>query len=240
MLERSNIVSAVDFTELSTVVAWTKYEGIAIDLNSITIDPPTFEETKQFVLDQFDEDNSSYIQTSSFDDWVWVYLSWPWLTQKQGFMDYNDSTWPIEIIANTWTTIPNNGLGAFTNKTHKPDGVTELMNTGTWEINVSELSLWDTIFIRNDFTVTPNTNNALLEFRYSLGAWAWSYTLQTTLWRLDDGSGKDYRFSLRPDAIYMGDINTKDNPIAIEIKLSANWTLTNAGSFIQLIRGKLW
>ena len=36
-----------------------------------------------------------------------------------GFMDYNDtstSTAPITLLADTWTTIPNDGLGAFTNK----------------------------------------------------------------------------------------------------------------------------
>lgn len=240
MLDRDDIVSAVDFTELSTVVAWTKYEEIAIDLNWITIDPPTFQEIKQFVLDQFDEDASSYIETSSFDSGVSGYLSWPWLTQKQGFIDYNDSTWPINIVADTWTTIPNDGLWSFTNKTHKPDGITELINTTTWEIDVTELELGDTILIRNDFTVSPNTNNALLEFRYALGAWAWSYTLETNLWRLDDGSGKTYRFSLKPDAIYMGDTNTRDNPIALQIKLSTDWVLTNTWSFIQLLRGKLW
>ena len=28
-----------------------------------------------------------------------------------GFIDYNDTTGPVTIIANTWTDIPNNGLG---------------------------------------------------------------------------------------------------------------------------------
>ena len=33
----------------------------------------------------------------------------------QGFIDYNDTTGRINITANTWTTIPNNGAGAFSN-----------------------------------------------------------------------------------------------------------------------------
>ncbi len=153
-----------------------------------------------------------------------------------GFIDYNDTTGAVALTAGAWTTIPNNGLGAFTNKTYKPEGVTELMDVSTGAIDTSELNLGDTILIRNDFVVNPNTNNALLEFRYQLGSGGNAYTLETNIGRLDDGSGKDYRFSLKPDLIYMGDTNTKDNPIVVQIRLSTNGTLTNAGSVIQLIK----
>ena len=34
----------------------------------------------------------------------------------------------------------------------------------------------------------------------------------------------------------MGDLNTRDNPIKIQVKLSTNGTLLNAGSVIQLIK----
>ena len=37
----------------------------------------------------------------------------------------------------------------------------------------------------------------------------------------------------------MGDTNTKDNPIKIQIRLSTNGTLTNAGSVIQLIKREI-
>jgi len=153
-----------------------------------------------------------------------------------GFIDYNDTTGAVSLTANTWTTIPNNGLGSFSNNTYKPNGVTELMDVSTGAIDASELHLGDAILIRNDFKINPNTNNALLEFRYQLGSGGNAYTLETTLGRLDDGSGKDYRFSLKPDLIYMGDTNTKDNPITLQVKLSTNGTLTNAGTVVQLIK----
>lgn len=153
-----------------------------------------------------------------------------------GFIDYNDTTGTISLTANTWTDIPNNGLGAFTNKTYAPFGVTELMDVATGYIDTTELDLGNTILIRNDYTIVPNTNNALLEFRYSLGAGLGVYTLEKIKGRLDSGSGKNYRFSLEPDLIYMGDTNTRDNPIKLQVRLSANGTLTNAGSVIQLIK----
>jgi hypothetical protein len=159
-----------------------------------------------------------------------------------GFMDYNDtstSTAPITLSADTWTTIPNDGLGAFTNKTYKPNGdVVELIDTSTGAIDPSGLRLGDTVLVRNDFTVNPNTNNSSLQFRYELGTGAGAYTLDKRLGRLDEGSGSDYRFSLNPDLIYMGDTNTRDNPITLQVKLSTGGTLINAGSVIQVIRYK--
>ena len=63
-----------------------------------------------------------------------------------------------------------------------------------------------------------------------------TYELEKIVGRLDDGSGKDYRFALKPDLIYMGDTNTKDNPIILQVKLSTNGTLTNSGTVIQAIK----
>jgi hypothetical protein len=155
----------------------------------------------------------------------------------QGFIDYNDTTGAVSLVADTWTTIPNNGAGAFSNNTYAPSNVSDLMDVSTGEIDPRQLELGDTIFIRNDYSINPNTNNAELEFRYILGDGAGEYTLQTTIGRLDDGSGVDYRFSLKPDLIYMGDTNTRDNLITLQVKLSSNGTLTNAGSVVQVIKG---
>jgi len=155
--------------------------------------------------------------------------------RSNGIADYNDSgtaVSPITLATDTWTTVPNNGAGPFTNLTYLPSGVTNLMNTATGQFTFSELSLGDNVFVRNDLTVNPLTNNALFEVRYLLGAGANAYTLTSTSIRLDSGSGKDYRFSLRPDMIYMGDVNTKDNPITLQVRLSAEGTLINNGSAI--------
>ena len=156
-----------------------------------------------------------------------------------GIADYNDTSTaatPVNIIADQWVTIPNNGQGSFTNIAYLPDGITTLMETSTGAFDFSELSLGDNCFIRNDFTVTPNTNNALLRLRYELGGGANVYTLETIVGRLDSGSGQPYRFSLTPQMVYMGDTNTKDNPIKLQVKLSTNGSLVNAGSSIGVVR----
>lgn len=151
-----------------------------------------------------------------------------------GFMDYNDTTGSVVAAADTWTTIPNNGLGAFTNKNYPPHGVTELMDVSTGEIDPTELELGDVLWIRNDFTVTPQINNTSLDFRYVLGTGAGEYTLEQQLGRLDRGAGVGYRFSLRIDEIYMGDTNTRDNLITLQVKCSGASTLVNAGSVITV------
>ncbi len=197
------------------------------------------------------DDCETIVTVNSSDGWVMIhpngdggeseivdFLSSSYST-KNGFIDYNDtgtSTTPITLVADTWTDITNNGLGLFTNKSFKPQGVSELMDNTTGDLDVADLPLGTTILVRNDFSVTPNTNNALLEFRYTLGVGGSAYTLEKLVGRLDSGSGKPYRQSLTPDLIYMGDTNTRDNPIGLEVRLSTAGTLVNAGSVIQVVR----
>ena len=159
------------------------------------------------------------------------------LSVNQGFIDYNDAgttSTPITLTANTWTTLTNDGAGSFTNKTYAPESIPDLMDEVS-AFDFSYLDLGTSVLIRNDFSVTPDTNNALLELRYQLGLGGSAYTLETILGRLDSGSGIPYRFSLSPDFIYMGDTNTRDNPVYLQIRLSSNGSVVNAGSAIQVI-----
>ena len=62
----------------------------------------------------------------------------------QGFIDYNDTsttTTPLVLTGGVWTTLPNDGLGAFSNDTYKPNGITELMDVSTGAIDPTELPL---------------------------------------------------------------------------------------------------
>ena len=153
-----------------------------------------------------------------------------------GFADYNDtstSATPVTLVDDTWTNIPNNGEGAFSN-IKLPTGVTGLLDPNTGAILVDELPIGSSIIIRMDYTVTPTTNNAALDFRYTLGSGAGAYTLETTVNRLDEGSGREYRQALVTHYIYVGDDNTKNNPIQPQVKLSGGGTLVNAGMVIEV------
>lgn len=150
-----------------------------------------------------------------------------------GFIDYNDTTGNVALTADTWTDVPNNGQGAFTNTLYKPEGITNLLDANTGYLDFSELSLGSELIVRNDFTVTPQTNNALLEVRYLLGQGAAQYALQFWSERLDNGSGVGYQRVLS-FPIYMGDLNTQSGVGKLQVKLSTAGTLNNSGSYISV------
>ena len=154
-----------------------------------------------------------------------------------GFSDQNNSGGAVSLSANTWLDLPNDGAGAFSNTDYLPANVTTLMDNSTGYIDPRELNLGDAILIRNDFTITPTINNALLEFQYSLGSGANTYTLPKTPFRLSAGAGVADRIVSSTDYIYMGDTNTRDNFIKIQIRCTAAATVNNAGSVMQVLRG---
>lgn len=165
------------------------------------------------------------------DNWEILYSP----AKKTGFADYNDASGSFSLAANTWTDVPNDGAGANTLTTYLPSGITDLLDETTGYLDFTELSLGDQVMIRSDFTVTPHTNNALLEARYSIGTGGGAYTLSLMEERLDNGSGIGYHKVL-PFPIYMGDTNTRDNPVKLQIRLSTTGSCTNSGVYIKVDR----
>ncbi len=215
--------SLSSFSDASDVSILAQEDKIILLIDAVQ---KTKNETLDFITDIFNGKSQEEIPSQFIAP----------LQTQNGFIDYNDTTGSFSITADTWTDLPNNGLGPFTNKNELPTGVTELMDTTTGYLDVTQLTLGDAIDIRNDYTIYPNTNNAQLKFRYVLGSGAGEYTLEKIIGRLDSGSGRPYRYSLSPDLIYMGDTNTRDNPIKLQIFCSSNATVTNAGSVIRVVK----
>ena len=177
----------------------------------------------------FDKDtNQNYYYNGS--EWV---ASGSEVLSKTGFIDYNDTTGDLTLTPDTWTDVPNNGAGAFTNKVYKPTTINEVLDGSTGYLDFSELTLGSQLLIRNDFTVTPNTNNSLLEVRYLLGQGAGEYALKFWSERLDSGSGIGYQRVIS-FPIYMGDTNTQGGVGKLQVKLSTNGSINNAGSYIKI------
>ena len=161
------------------------------------------------------------------------------ISAHHGFFDYNDtstSASPITLLTDTWTDVPNDGLGAFTNLNYVPTGMTKLMDTSNGSLDFTELTLGSDILIRIDFNVTPQTNNALLESRYVLGTGAGLYSLPIVSRRLDSGAGVPYSSEKGSFYIYMGDTNTLDNAGTLQVKLSTGGTLVNNGLAIKVYK----
>ena len=153
-----------------------------------------------------------------------------------GFADYNDTSTaatPLTLVGETWTTLPNDGAGSFSQE-HLPLLLSNTLLGAGGSLDVSEMALGSDLLIRPDFTVTPSANNSALSFRFQLGAGAGAYTLEQQLGRLDLGAGVPYRFSLQALYVYLGDTNTRDNPISLQVKLSGNGSVVNAGLAVKV------
>ena len=209
--------AAVDANEVKAVV---NQHATAIDALE---DLPKIEELET------DQTNESYVIKPNGVGGV----EWGVPYYRTGILDYNDSTGAVTLTADTWTDIPNDGQGAFSNFNYKPNGVTDVMDVSTGYLDFSELTLGSELSIRNDFTVTPATNNALLQVRYLLGQGAGEYPLLFWSERLDNGSGIPYQ-RVPLFKIYMGDTNTQGGVGKLQIKLSTNGVLNNAGSYISI------
>jgi len=152
-----------------------------------------------------------------------------------GFQDFNAvNSYPITLTADTWTTVVNDGAGAYTNLTYGPVDKGVLMDATTGEIDTSGLNLGDTLLVRNDFRLTPSVNNTSVQFRYRLGTGAGQYYLTNQLGILSNGAGIEYPLQFL-GYIYMGDTNTKDNPIGLEINCSAETSFTNLGIVMEAL-----
>jgi len=84
------------------------------------------------------------------------------LFSSVGYFHYTDTetqTTPLTILPDTNKKLTNDGLGAQTNLTQAPYGVSSLFNTTTNEFDFSQLSIGDTLDLRVDLSLTTTSAN---------------------------------------------------------------------------------
>lgn len=149
-----------------------------------------------------------------------------------GFQDYNDTSTvasPLSLVPGVWTSVPNNGAGEFTN-TGFYNGGEGLVDTSTGALDLSRLRLGDAVIIRNDVRIVTSVNGAYIEFRYQLGAGDGVYTLTNLSQSLSDGA-REYAL-LWDSVVYVGDTNSRDNPVRLQVRCSTEASLRNLGCAI--------
>lgn len=206
----------------------------ALEANSsmITESYSALKEEQQQELRELTEANLVSLDGQTGTDAVGV------ISAKNYFVDYNDSYTalnPITLLDNVWTTLTNDGAGVYSNTNFLPPN-TSFLNTATGALDFSSLNIGDSVIIRNEFKITPNRDFKQLYFRYSLGAGAGAYNLEYYVSDLTAGAGVEYKFNLNAQFIYLGDSNTKDNPIFLQAKLLGGGTLINNGTAIQILK----
>lgn len=155
-------------------------------------------------------------------------------SDNSGLADYNNTGDAQSLTADVWTTITNDGAGAFTNLNYLPSGVDALQQSPGY-LDFTDLRLGSAVIVRVDISVTPSVNGASLDLRYQLGTGAGTYYLPRSLGAMSNGGGIEYRF-VEEAYIYMGDLNTRDNPGLLQLRVSEDSSVQNAGWAIQVIR----
>lgn len=155
-----------------------------------------------------------------------------------GFWDYNDLATqgtPLNVVANTPLALTNDGLGAFTNKTYRPDGLTEIWDTVGQSFDWTELALGDTVDIRGDATVTTTTANQRVQIYLELAQGGSVYNIPFIDQIVKTASTiRATRFN----SIYMGDDNTRLNGAQFIIVSDAAATVSVNGWYVRVLGTK--
>ena len=153
-----------------------------------------------------------------------------------GLFDYNDlatQTTPIVVTGGGgFVDLTNDELGSFTNKSYPPDNVTDVWDTNTNRFDFTELSLGSQVHIRLDLEVTNSAPNTQIDIALEAGLGASPYDIQ---W-LDifEKTATAHKIVVS-SFLYMGDLNTRDNPAKFKIEADGNCTVKVNGWVVMFI-----
>lgn len=143
--------------------------------------------------------------------------------QSNGVFDYNDTATAITPISVTggagFVNLTNDELGVSTNKLYPPSGVTDVWNAATNEFDFSQLPLGSQVQIRIDLLVTTLSPNTQIDIAMELGVGGSPYDIQWV--DVFEKSAAAHRITVS-DFIYIGDLNTKNNPAIFKIEADGN------------------
>lgn len=156
-------------------------------------------------------------------------------TRTKAYVDYNHDGPAISVTADTWTDLPNNGLGTYTKLGGLVNvGATALLDTSTGYLDFSDLRLDDELELRQDIEISTAVNGAEVRLRLYLGEpGVGEYELPYTLATIGQGSGA---FSRRVGNLlmYLGDANTKGFPGRIQVYCTEDCQVRNNGVYIKV------
>ena len=152
-----------------------------------------------------------------------------------GFWDYNDlatASTPLNASSGVPLALTNDEAGAFTNKTYKPEGTTDIWDAVGGVFDFSELSLGDTVDIRLDVSVTTTGANQNVDLYLELGQGGSAYPILFDTVLVKSASTKQIvSFS----SVYMGDNNTLNNAAQFFILTDGNATVTVNGWYVRVV-----
>ena len=155
------------------------------------------------------------------------------LQTMHGFVDYNDAgtgVTPISVSPSTWTKLTNNKAGPFTKIDQLPSLVTNLWNTGTNQLALSEVPVNSMLQVRADLIVTTTAANQVVKFRTALGIGSGSaFQLESSEMQFKAAGAKNIAM---PVAFYIGSDAIRTNPGEFQLWSDAACTVRVNGWYI--------
>lgn len=155
-----------------------------------------------------------------------------------GLLDYNDlgtTANPVLIAGGAgFVDLPNDELGAFTNKTYPPTGVTDIWNASTNQFDFSQLGLGDMIDIRLDVDIITTSVNTEVVIELILGIGGFPYTIN--YFNPTNFKATGTQMIVEFNGIYMGDLNTLNNGGNFAVSSDKNCTVVVNGWYCKIIR----
>ncbi len=159
------------------------------------------------------------------------------LQRQIGFADYADTATtgtPISVSPSTWTKLTNNKLGTTTKTAALPSGVTNLWNSATNQLVLTELPLNSMVEIRADVTVTTSSLNQIVRFRTSLAIGdAIAFVINDGEMQYKTAGAKDLGINT---SFYVGYLPVKNNPGELQVWSDAACTVVVKGWYIQVVK----
>jgi hypothetical protein len=157
------------------------------------------------------------------------------LQTASGFVDYNDAatgTVPISVSPSTWTKLTNDKAGPYTKIDQLPALITNLWNTSTNQLVLTEVPVNSVIFARADLIVTTTTANQVVKFRSSLGIGSASaFQLESSETHFKSSGAKNMAL---PISFYIGSDNIRTFPGEFQLWSDASCDVRVNGWYIVI------
>ena len=153
-----------------------------------------------------------------------------------GYADYNDTlttTTPISVGVSTWTKLTNNKLGVNT-RSRLPSGVTNLWNSSTNQLVLTELPLDTMIEYRLDLSVTTSAANQIVKARTNLAIGdAIAFSINDASMQYKTAGAQDLTIN---GSFYVGYTPVKTNPGEFQLFSDATCTVVVKGWYIRVTK----
>lgn len=155
-----------------------------------------------------------------------------------GYFDYNDlatQSTPLALVANVYKKLTNDTLGPATNRLYPPPGVTDIWTGGaTNQFTWAQLRRHDLVDFRIDLSFTSTMANQTFEVAMDMAIGSGGpYTLNFLYNEFKSSGTYAIVFST---GVYMGDLNTLNNPAELKVRSDAAGTLKVNGWYCKVIK----